>query len=131
MRVRAGQPQAVGSQLVSQGDADAATNAAREAARTRSRRARLLLAAADRTPVGDAPPAPDAELQSRRIQRKVQDALITLSEKERVALLMREEGFAQKEIAEAIGTTTKSMGTLLARALEKLSARLNLDQEEL
>ena len=44
-------------------------------------------------------------------------------------LLMREEGFSHREIAEAVGTTTGSVGTMIARALDKLAARLQLDEE--
>jgi DNA-directed RNA polymerase specialized sigma24 family protein len=34
---------------------------------------------------------------------------------------MREEGFSHKEIADAVGTTTGSVGTLIARALLKFA----------
>lgn len=37
---------------------------------------------------------------------------------------MREEGFKHREIAEALGTTTATVGTLIARSLEKLAALL-------
>jgi DNA-directed RNA polymerase specialized sigma24 family protein len=43
---------------------------------------------------------------------------------------MREEGFTHREIAEAVGTTTGSVGTLIARALDRLAERLPLDQED-
>jgi DNA-directed RNA polymerase specialized sigma24 family protein len=42
---------------------------------------------------------------------------------------MREEGFAHREIAEAVDTTTGSIGTIVARALDKLAAELRLDEE--
>ena len=108
-----------------------ATNLALETARTRRRRWQLLAGAADRAPVADAPPLPDAARESQERRAAVQRALLTLSEKERMALLMREEGFAQREIAEAVGTTTQSVGTLIARALAKLADRIDLDQEDL
>jgi RNA polymerase sigma factor (sigma-70 family) len=108
-----------------------ATNLAVEAARTRQRRWKLLVGAADRAPVGDSPLRPDAAREGQERKEAVQRALLMLSEKERTALLMREEGFAQREIAEAIGTTTKSVGTLIARALDKLADRIGLDQEDL
>jgi DNA-directed RNA polymerase specialized sigma24 family protein len=44
---------------------------------------------------------------------------------------MREEGFAHHEIAETVGTTTKSVGTMIARALEKLARHLELDESDL
>jgi DNA-directed RNA polymerase specialized sigma24 family protein len=37
---------------------------------------------------------------------------------------MREEGFSHREIAEAVGTTTGSVGTMFARALTKLESGL-------
>lgn len=108
-----------------------ATNLVREAGRTRSRRWQILLAAGGRVPVGDPPPHADEALEQAERRGRVQRALLELSPKERMALLMREEGFAQREIAEAIGTTTGSVGTLIARALDKLAPRLGLDQEDL
>jgi DNA-directed RNA polymerase specialized sigma24 family protein len=54
-----------------------------------------------------------------------------LGEKERTVLLMREEGFSHREIADAVGTTTGSVGTMIARALDKLAAELPLDAEDL
>jgi DNA-directed RNA polymerase specialized sigma24 family protein len=59
----------------------------------------------------------------------VQTALAALSAKERTVLLMREEGFAHREIAQAVGTTTGSVGTMIARALDKLAERLPLDED--
>jgi DNA-directed RNA polymerase specialized sigma24 family protein len=41
-------------------------------------------------------------------------------------LLMREEGFTHQEIAAAAGTTTKSVGTMVARALNRLAEQLDL-----
>lgn len=63
-------------------------------------------------------------------RRRVRDALAALSEKERIALLMREEGFKHREIAAAVGTTTASVGTLVARALTKLAGHLGLNSED-
>ena len=108
-----------------------ATNVALEAQRTRSRRWRLLLSGASRVPHGDAPVAPDVKLEADMDRKQVQAALLALSEKERQALLMREEGFAQREIAEAVGTTTGSVGTLIARAMDKLARNLQPQAEAL
>jgi RNA polymerase sigma factor (sigma-70 family) len=108
-----------------------ATNLVREWSRTRTRRWLLLVGGGARAPHGDAPPDPDAALVLGERRERVRGALATLSEKERTALLMREEGFSQREIAEAVGTTTKSVGTLIARALDKLADRLDLDEEDL
>ena len=106
------------------------TNAAWLALRTRGRRRRLLEAAPERAPVGDAPPAPDAAAETAEVRARVRAALDGLCEKERQILLMQQEGFRYREIAEAVGTTTQSVGTMLARALRKLAAELRLDDQE-
>ena len=102
-----------------------------EGTRTHTRRTRLLHVAPDRAPLGE--PPMDAHAQVERDERRqvVTSALAELSDKERTALLMQQEGFAHREIADAVGTTTGSVGTLLARALEKLSAALPLDSDQL
>lgn len=107
-----------------------ATNLVHEQGRTGRRRWQLLRGSAGRAPVGDPPRAPDEAVESGDVRVRVQRALLELSPKERMALLMREEGFAQREIAQAVGTTTGSVGTLIARAMDKLARRLDLDREE-
>lgn len=72
----------------------------------------------------DGPGTPDRTVDRYAARRMVREALSALSEKERQALLMREEGFKHREIADALGTTTGSIGTLLRRALEKAAERL-------
>ena len=106
------------------------TNAALESARTRARRTRLLDARPERAPLGDAPPTPDVALERAERRRAVQAALGTLPERDRRILLMREEGFSHREIAEAVGTTTGSVGTMIARALDRLAAALPLDEDD-
>lgn len=104
-------------------------NAALEAARTHNRRLRLLSTAAGRVPHADPQPAADEAFVAADRARSVHAALAHLSMKERTVLLMREEGFAHREIAAAVGTTTGSVGTMIARALDKLAAELRLDRE--
>ena len=106
------------------------TNAARLSARTGGRRRRILEGAPERAPVGDAPLLPDAAAEQQEVRAKVRDALSQLPERDRVMLLMREEGFSHREIAEAVGTTTGSVGTMIARALARLAPILQLDEEE-
>lgn len=106
------------------------TNYVLESRRTASRRGRLLDGRGAQT-MGDAPHDPHASVEADERRRVVIAALSRLSEKERVAILMREEGFSHREIAEAVGTTTGSVGTLLARTLERLAREMALDRETL
>jgi RNA polymerase sigma-70 factor (ECF subfamily) len=108
-----------------------ATNVVRAAANARKRQARLLEGAGARVPAGDAGPNPEEITLGHERRSAVRAALAELSEKERMVLLMREEGFAHREIAEAVGTTTASVGTMIARALEKLAKSLPLDADAL
>jgi RNA polymerase sigma-70 factor (ECF subfamily) len=108
-----------------------ATNQVRAWANRTKRR--LALVDTDRAArqSADPPASPDAAAHAGEVRRTVREALDALSEKERTVLLMREEGFAHREIAAAIGTTTGSVGTMIARALDKLAERLSLDAEDL
>ncbi len=106
-----------------------ATNLVREQARTRRVRLRILAGAPARVPIADDPPGPAEAVATLERRGAVRRALARLSWKERTVLLMRDEGFKHREIAEAVGTTTKSVGTMVARALDKLAAELDLDRE--
>ncbi|HEX5727675.1 MAG TPA: sigma-70 family RNA polymerase sigma factor [Longimicrobiaceae bacterium] len=108
-----------------------ATNVVRDTARARVRWTTLLTGSPDRAPMGDLAPSPEVAAERNERQRLVRAALDRLSWKERTVLLMREEGFAHHEIAKAVGTTTGSVGTMLARALHKLSAELAPASESL
>lgn len=108
-----------------------ATHYVLEQRRTGMRRERLVAHAAARAPMADPPPDPHASLEAHDRRRAVRLALDALPAKERIALLMREEGFTHREIAEAVGTTTGSVGTLIARALDHLSALLHIEPEHL
>src|SRR5262249_23795678 len=96
------------------------TNFVVEGRRTAARRERLLDGGVERT-MADSPRDPHANLEADERRRAVIAALSRLSDKERIAILMREEGFTHREIADAVGTTTGSVGTLLARTLERLA----------
>lgn len=106
-----------------------ATNVVLEGARTRARRLRLIGAAPGRVPIGDPPRDAHELVEAAERRQAVHDALASLAPKERTALLMREEGFSHREIADAVGTTTGSVGTLIARALNRLAGELALDRE--
>lgn len=101
-----------------------ATNLAREWGRTGTRRDRLNRIVPLDALHSDMPRGPDADVVAREDHAAVQAALSNLPERDRTILLMREEGFTHAEIAAAVGTTTKSVGTLAARALTKLAALL-------
>lgn len=105
-----------------------ATNYARERARTRARQSELAAESADRV-APDRPPEPDEIAHARTAAEGVRRGLRALRPRDRTILLMREEGFTHREIAEAVGTTTRSVGTMIARALDKLATTLNLDEE--
>lgn len=106
------------------------TNYVLEGRRTAARRERLLDGRGERT-MADSPRDPYATLEADERRRAVIAALARLSDKERVAILMREEGFSHREIADAVGTTTGSVGTLLARTLERLARESTLDPDTL
>ena len=105
-----------------------ATNLVRDEARKdERRRARLqLLASEERVreeavhaDVGIIPDEVAAERAAERaLARRAVDALV---EKDRLALLMREEGLNYQEIAEALGLSVGSVGTTLARARRRLT----------
>ncbi len=101
-----------------------ATNLARDAHRVAHRRSELIAAAHDRFPIPDPPPDPAALAERDERRARVRTALAGLGERDRTVLLMREEGFSHREIAEAVDTTTKSVGTMIARALDKMARAL-------
>lgn len=107
-----------------------ATNLVRDAARRKTTRHRLSFRGRAQLSLGDPPDAPDAVVEALAARGMVRQALEALSPKERTALLMREEGFKHREIAETLGTTTGSVGTLLARAIDKAAGRLSPAREE-
>jgi RNA polymerase sigma factor (sigma-70 family) len=106
-----------------------ATNLVRDTARRTRRRQVLVLDGRAPSAHGDPAPPPDRGIDQERARRLVRHALDELSSKEREALLMREEGFRHREIAEALGTTTGSVGTLLSRAIRKAAHHLGDPRE--
>lgn len=106
-----------------------ATNLVRESARRTRRHERLGHHGRARGAHGDAPPPPSSVVERETARRLTRRALDSLSDKERRALLMREEGFKHREIADALDTTTGSIGTLLRRALEKAAQELRTGED--
>lgn len=107
------------------------SNLAISAHRSGSRRLKILWGAAYRLPMGDPAETPDEKYEREELRSLVREALDRLSDRDRTLLLMREEGFTHAEIADAIDSTTKSVGTLLARALNKVAAHLEEVREVL
>lgn len=99
-------------------------NVIRDATRRATSRARLLESKAAKVPQPNPREAPDERIERLEDGARLRRALAELRPRERVALLMREEGFRHREIADALGTTTASIGTLLSRALEKMAASM-------
>ena len=101
-----------------------ASNLVRDSWRRRQSQKRLE-EMAETDLMGQAAPEPDVQVERDDERRRARQALDRLSDKERTVLLMREEGFTHREIAEAVETTTKSVGTMIARALKKFSQALS------
>ncbi|HEX9936862.1 MAG TPA: RNA polymerase sigma factor [Longimicrobium sp.] len=106
-----------------------ATNLVRERRRTAVRRLRLAHGGTERLPHGDAPVPPDVLLERQEARDAVRAALAALPERDRAALLMRADGMAYDEIAKAIGATPGSVGTILVRAMRKLTRELPMEGE--
>lgn len=96
-----------------------ATNLVRDEARKDARRRRhlALLAEEERETVSEQEPTTLERAQEAALARKAVDAL---AERDRLALLMREEGLDYGEIAEALDLSPGSVGTTLSRARKRL-----------
>jgi RNA polymerase sigma-70 factor, ECF subfamily len=97
-----------------------ATNLVRDEARKDARRRRhleLLRAEAEASNVVEPEITQLERAQDRALARRAIDAL---TERDREALLMREEGLDYHEIAEALELSFASVGTTLARARRRL-----------
>lgn len=104
-------------------------NLLRDEHRVRSNRKRLLVSDPDRVPGPSAPPSPAAHAETQDSLVRLRRALDGLRAKERTALLMREAGATHREIAEELGTTTGTVGTLVARSLAKLEKALRRQED--
>lgn len=95
-----------------------ALNLVREEARTAARRGRhLVLYRAEQAGATD---PPDAAMERGERIRQVRDALDTLTERDREALLLKAEGFSYDDIAATLGLAPGAIGTTLARARRRL-----------
>jgi RNA polymerase sigma-70 factor (ECF subfamily) len=96
-----------------------ATNLVRDEARKDARRRKhlALLAEQERESAAEPEPTSVERAEEAALARKAVDSL---AERDRLALLMREEGLDYGEIAEALGLSPGSVGTTLARARRRL-----------
>ena len=91
-----------------------ATNMAYNALRSEKRRGRREDAVAAETPLSA--PSAAAEYQRRASRQAVRETLTRLTPRQGQLLLLRQMGFSYKELAELLGVSPNSIGTLLARA---------------
>lgn len=108
-----------------------ATNLFRDHGRVHSRRLELLRESPESTPLADPPLDPHHELEQREREESVRELLAALPERDREILLLQHAGFSHREIAEAVDTTTGSVGTMLARALRRFRAEAQKRLEQL
>ena len=101
-----------------------ATNVVRNGWKRQGRMARLLKVPG-RAPVADQAPDPHTAVERAERARFARRMVAKLSARERTVLLMWVEGFLHREIAEAVGTTTRTIGPTIARALKKLACEID------
>ena len=96
-----------------------ANNLVRDEARKDARRRRHLelLRSEEAEAVAEPEPTSLERAQEAAMARRAVDSL---AERDRLALLMREEGLDYHEIAESLGLSVGSIGTTLARARRRL-----------
>ena len=106
-----------------------ANNLVRDEARKDSRRRRhlSLLYEEQKDAVVEPEPTSLERAQEAAMARR---AIETISERDRLALLMREEGLDYNEIAAALGLSVGSVGTTLSRARRRLVESYEAAQQE-
>jgi RNA polymerase sigma-70 factor (ECF subfamily) len=108
-----------------------ATNLVRDDARKQSRQRKhleLLRAEAEATQASVEPEPTSMERDEERAMAR--KAVESLAERDRLALLMREEGLDYDEIAEALSITRSSVGTTLSRARRRLAEQFEALQRD-
>lgn len=110
-----------------------ANNLVRDDARRLSRQRRQLeLMAAEAREEEQGPQEETQEITAEMAQETAdaRRALATLAERDRQALLMKEEGLDYAEIAEVLGIEKSSVGTTLSRARRRLAETYEALQHE-
>ncbi|SDC94220.1 RNA polymerase sigma factor, sigma-70 family [Paenibacillus sp. UNCCL117] len=77
----------------------------------------------------DAAPSGETEVIRAWEKEVVRKVLRKLSDRDRTALLLREEGYSYEEIALRLEVNPKIVGTLLARAEERLKKKYGQEEE--
>jgi len=110
-----------------------ANNLVRDDARRASRQRRhleLMVAEARDREHEQEEESPQDSLESALASADARRALETLAERDRQALLMKEEGLGYGEIAEVLGIEKSSVGTTLSRARRRLAETYEALQDE-
>jgi RNA polymerase sigma-70 factor (ECF subfamily) len=107
-----------------------ATNLVRDEARKDERRRRHLQLLADEARETEREEPGPSSLERAQEAAMARRALDQLAERDRSALLMREEGLDYQEIADALGLSPGSVGTTLARARRRLAEAYEMVQAE-
>lgn len=94
-----------------------ATNLIRDRARQDANRSRILAGMPPRDPYS----SPEGVMERKELIREVRKALDRLSPRDREILILRQEGFSYREIAQVLDVAPSSVGTLLARALNRFA----------
>jgi RNA polymerase sigma-70 factor (ECF subfamily) len=97
-----------------------ATNLVRDEARKDSRRRRHLALLAEQERAEEAVEPEPTSLERAQDAAMARRAVEALAERDRLALLMREEGLSYDEIAVALDLSPGSVGTTLSRARRRL-----------
>jgi RNA polymerase sigma-70 factor (ECF subfamily) len=97
-----------------------ATNLVRDEARKDARRRRHLALLAEQERAAEAVEPEPTSLERAQEAAMARRAVEALAERDRLALLMREEGLSYDEIAVALDLSPGSVGTTLSRARRRL-----------
>jgi RNA polymerase sigma-70 factor, ECF subfamily len=97
-----------------------ATNLVRDEARKDARRRRHLALLAEQERAEEAVEPEPTSLERAQDAAMARRAVDALAERDRLALLMREEGLSYEEIAVALDLSPGSVGTTLSRARRRL-----------
>lgn len=99
-----------------------ANNQLRDTRRSAGRRRRLLESHAVPDEAIDSAPDPHEQLESAERIVAVREVLGGMNPRDQQLLGLRHEGYAYREIADALGLPVTSVGTLLARATAAFAA---------